>query len=1015
MTIKRISLLSEIEIADLYARPDFNSEERKLYFTLNKQELNFLNQYSNTKTRIYFILQLGYFKAKQQFFKFKLEDVNNDVKYIRSKFFSDCDLNFSGKIASLYINKQKANILILLNYKDWSTNFTSLTEYKICELLRYYPKGHSALRQLLSYFDNQKIIIPSYRKLQDMFTIAFSTEEKRLGEIILSIPKSYQEQLSALIIREKDGISQLNLIRSDQKDFTYTSIKAEIVKAHGIADLYEFAKNFIPLLSLSKNAIRYYADIVEQYAASRLRRLSISGQWLYAICFIYHRYQQIMDSLITSFMYRGNGTIDASKVYVAEEFLKHKSDLVVELPKLVLLLKWFPIRDKTLTYKRLNKEVYGILPEAQFSVLAEFLSGSSFNKKAAEWKYYLKSSRQISLYLRPILLAVPFSFFKEGSQLMAMINLLKIHYAAKKSPSSFHLSEEVKAMIPNNMLPYLKTEPTDKHVNPHLFEFYVYKKMLHQLNRGRLVCNDSITYCDIDYDLVDEAAVGNVEKIAESFGYPKIPIYCDSRLDDALKVLDNAWKTTTENIFLGNNSDFNIKENKDGKQEWSLLYDSSQHLDDAFFKTLPKTEIADIIMFIGSRVSMWSAFTHMKDRYTKKKTPTILAITVSLLAEAFGIGSLKMADISDIDLTLLRSTREDFIRIDTLCMANDLVANYIYSLPIFKLWNLLENKILADADGQKFATSNRTIQSRYSKKYLGKDRGISLYTLIANFVAVNAKNIGLNEYEGHSLYDMIYNNKTDIDINMVTGDNHSVNQLNFVTLDSIDVDYVPSIKNVREAANDLYSVNIVSLYTGILLPKDKINVDRIKSQKKGILRVLLSLIMQENTQSNIIRKLNSHARYARLKAALFEYNKIFKSTHILNLIDSMQFRKAIRTARNRTEAYHQLQKMIRKVYDGIFKGKKIADNRISAHAARLVANCIIAHNSIILNAVYEKMIQDGAGQEIIDEFARISPIAWTHILFTGRYSFNKNSGDIDIAEMARMLEIHVKQHIWKTS
>ena len=59
--------------------------------------------------------------------------------------------------------------------------------------------------------------------------------------------------------------------------------------------------------------------------------------------------------------------------------------------------------------------------------------------------------------------------------------------------------------------------------------------------------------------------------------------------------------------------------------------------------------------------------------------------------------------------------------------------------------------------------------------------------------------------------------------------------------------------------------------------------------------------MQENTQSNIIRKLNSHARYAGLKAGLFEYNKIFKSTHVLNLIDNMQLRKAIRTARNRTE------------------------------------------------------------------------------------------------------------------
>lgn len=65
----------------------------------------------------------------------------------------------------------------------------------------------------------------------------------------------------------------------------------------------------------------------------------------------------------------------------------------------------------------------------------------------------------------------------------------------------------------------------------------------------------------------------------------------------------------------------------------------------------------------------------------------------------------------------------------------------------------MDDKVLADADEQKFTITDNTIQSSYSRKYLGKGRGISLYTLLANYVAVNAKNIGLNEYEGHSLYE----------------------------------------------------------------------------------------------------------------------------------------------------------------------------------------------------------------------------------------------------------------------
>ncbi len=125
----------------------------------------------------------------------------------------------------------------------------------------------------------------------------------------------------------------------------------------------------------------------------------------------------------------------------------------------------------------------------------------------------------------------------------------------------------------------------------------------------------------------------------------------------------------------------------------------------------------------------------------------------------------------------------------------------------------------------------------------------------------------------------------------------------------------------------------------------------------------------------------------------------------------MSLRRAIRTARNRTEAYHQLQGLIRKIYSGIFKGKKIVDNRESAHAVRLVANCIIAYNSIILNTVYEKMLKEGVSEKILQQFSRISPIAWAHIAFTGKYNFKKSNGHIDLDVMANALEKYLHKRL----
>lgn len=178
-TIKRIHLLSDTEVQDLYALPKFSANEQELYFTLNKSEQTALDRYTKIKTRVYFILQLGYFKAKQQFFNFDFENAQHDTRFIlRSYYRSRTDLTLVGRLSRNYTSAQKQAILALFNYRDWSSRYEHQVESHICELLRYYPKGHNALRQLLGYFDNQRIVIPTYRKLQDSSLTLFLYDRK---------------------------------------------------------------------------------------------------------------------------------------------------------------------------------------------------------------------------------------------------------------------------------------------------------------------------------------------------------------------------------------------------------------------------------------------------------------------------------------------------------------------------------------------------------------------------------------------------------------------------------------------------------------------------------------------------------------------------------------------------------------------------------------------------------------------------------------------------------------------
>lgn len=1015
----RINLLSNAEIDELYSLPVFNKKDRDTFFALSNSDYKSLDEYRTQKLKVYFILQLGYFRATQQFYNFKFEDILDDVSYVINKYFDQSKAPLTDKPYRENIKEQQSIILKLHNYTDWSTDLTAQVMDHLLELIRYYPKGSNALRELFKYFQNKRIVIPKYRALQDMFSKAFNTEEVRLNNIISSIPENIKQQLQE-VINNGEAIKQLNVIRCDQKDFQYTAVKLETKKAQEIAVLYQFCKSFISQLGISKNGIRYYAELAENYYAARLRKMGELQQQLYLVCFIYNRYQQFMDNLITTFQYHMSSILKGAKDYANDAALQYSSTLILDFPKLAQFLKWFPSKEKDgaeITYAELTKEAYAILPKDQFELIAAFIEGKIFDKTKAKWEFYTKSAASFSRYLRPVMLTVGFELADQNSHLAELITYLKTHYSKGKSPGTLKVKTSdntVKAII-KSILPYLKSDSNPEYIDPYRFEFYVYWKMNNYITKGRLVCNDSVSYGDLDNDLISDDLVDKVKEIAAKFGYHKIPIYCDKRLDEALLNLDLAWEETNANIDNGTNKGIEITANvePDGVPSWKLLYDAKEKLDDSFFSNLPKIEIADLLKFIGNHTKLWSGFTHIKHRYIKRQKPNILAVIACILAEAFGLNIQQMAEICDININILRATHEDFIRVETFLDTNDIISNYVHSLPIFKAWNLLDGELLADADGKKHPTNNSTTQSRHSKKYLGKGKGISLYSLMANNVVVNAKSIGLNEYEGHGLYDIVCGNKSNIPINYVTGDNHSINPVNFVVLDSVDVGYLPSIKNIKYEAEKLYSNKTTSLYTGLIKPKDQIDVALIKSNKRWITRVLMSLIMQENTQTTIIRKLSSHDRYSKLQASLYEYNKIFKSTHVLNMINDLELRKAIKAARNRTEAYHQLQGRIRKVYQGIFKGKKIIDNLVSSHATRLLANCVIAYSSTLLNTIYQKMIAEGAPQSVIDEFIRISPIAWCYITFSGRYSFKKNNGKIDLKEMLNILEAKVRMTLWK--
>jgi hypothetical protein len=68
---------------------------------------------------------------------------------------------------------------------------------------------------------------------------------------------------------------------------------------------------------------------------------------------------------------------------------------------------------------------------------------------------------------------------------------------------------------------------------------------------------------------------------------------------------------------------------------------------------------------------------------------------------------------------------------------------------------------------------------------------------------------------------------------------------------------------------------------------------------------------------------------------------------------------------------------------------------ITNQCGRLIANVIIACNSILLSALFERY-QAADDQKAISLPQKISPVTWRHIHFLGRYLFRGNRNAIDV-------------------
>jgi len=274
---QRIRLLNEYEVKAIYSLPCFTEAERHHYFALNLTEEAELKG-PHFPSRIHFILQLGFFRAKHLLFDFTFRAVRDDVKYVITRYFPAEKIpKILPSRNSLASNNQ--HILALNHFIPYSKKIKKRIDEKLSQSIRHMNNPMEMLRELLQFMEHEKIVLPSYSTLQDLIGEAIMAEEKRLNDCVTHrVTKKTTILIDRLFtIKEDEAFYDLTLLKHYPKNFNFKMIQAELSKHKSYYPLYRFAKRFLPRLELSEQNITYYGSLVEHYQVQALNRFRQQG------------------------------------------------------------------------------------------------------------------------------------------------------------------------------------------------------------------------------------------------------------------------------------------------------------------------------------------------------------------------------------------------------------------------------------------------------------------------------------------------------------------------------------------------------------------------------------------------------------------------------------------------------------------------------------------------------------------------------------------------------------------
>lgn len=734
---KLLSILSDAEQEALYGIPDFDDAQRLEFLALDESELALVNNRKGLHAQLFCILQIAYFKAKHLFFRFGWDDVQDDFKFVLSRYFpgEPPPDKFPSKHERY---AQRENICVLYGYRPWSSSLSSQLEQQAAQIVHRDVTPGFVATELIIWLNAHKIIRPGYTTLQELVSRVLSDERQRLGRILTEqLDDATIADLDKLIERD-DTLSRLAVLRQDARDFGWRQMVHEREKRAILEPLHRKACDILPALNISQQNLLYYASLANFYTVYDLRNLKPEQTRLYLLCYAWIRYRQFSDNLVDAMFFHMKQLEDESrsvaKQLMADVQEKHRRE-TSKIGRLLSLYVDDSVPDPT-TFGEVRRRAWKIMPPETLKTTAQRMSVKPVSKLALQWQAVDGMTALIRRHLRPLYLSLDLTSVVQDSPWAEALSWLRMVFSKKQTLPQRPLTECPPETLPERLRPYLLEfgedgEPTG--LNAGRYEFWLYRQIRKRFQSGEFHLNNSLRHRHLSDELVPE---GEQAAVLTEMNIPFLQKPVKTQLKALEFELHRQWKAFNRELKQGKLKHLEYDQ-KTQKLTWHKSVVSRHKAQEKrFYEQLPFCDVTDVFRFVNEHCRFLPAMKPLQPRYAKNEADADSLMAV-IVAQAMNHGNHVMARTSDIPFHVLETTYEQYLRLASLLMANDCITDAIEALPIFPLYSFDPGTLYGAVDGQKFGVERPTVKARHSRKYFGRGKGMVAYTLLCNHIPIN--------------------------------------------------------------------------------------------------------------------------------------------------------------------------------------------------------------------------------------------------------------------------------------